>query len=49
MDTAYAQRIIECLRMGIPPEDGVQYLTVGRDAEINQLKVRLVGDTSGAL
>lgn len=49
MEAFQARHIIEALRMGIPPENCIQYLTVGRDSEIDALKQRLTSGNSGAL
>lgn len=49
MEAALAQRVIESLRMGIPPEGHIGYFTVGRKAEIAQLTSRLTRADSGAL
>ena len=37
MDVSQAQRIIESLRKGIPPDGFVRHFTVGRKAEIDDL------------
>jgi hypothetical protein len=49
VEAALAQRVIESLRMGIPPEGHIGYFTVGRKAEIAQLTSRLTRADSGAL
>lgn len=41
MDAAQAQRAIESLRIGIPPEGFVRHFTVGRRTEIDGLTLRL--------
>ncbi len=41
MDGAQAQRVIESLRMGIPPNGFVRYFTVGRTTEIDGLTQQL--------
>jgi hypothetical protein len=41
MDAAQAQRVIESLRKGIPPEGFVRHFTVGRKKEIADLAERL--------
>jgi len=46
---AEAQRVIESLRKGIPPNGFVRRFTVGRRSEINQLAARLSQGNSGAL
>ncbi len=43
------QRVIESLRLGIPPDGYVRYFTVGRISEIAELTVRLQQSRSGAL
>lgn len=49
MDYAQAQRVIESLRKGIPPDGFVRHFTVGRASEIARLKERLDGVKPGAL
>lgn len=46
---AEEQRIIDSLRLGIPPDGFVRYFTVGRISEITQLTARLQQGKSGAL
>jgi len=41
MDAAQAQRVIESLRMGIPPDGFVRHFTVGRKTEIDGLSRQL--------
>lgn len=41
MDSAQAQRVIESLRKGIPPDGFVRHFTVGRETEIDDLTRRL--------
>ena len=48
MDTE-VQRVIESLRLGIPPDGHVRYFTVGRIEEIAELTARLQQKQSGAL
>lgn len=49
MDAAQAQRVIESLRKGIPPDGFVRQFTVGRKDEILGLTKRLRGKETGAL
>lgn len=49
MDSAEAQRVIEAMRKGIPPDGYVRHFTVGRRAEIEQLTGRLSRPSGGAL
>lgn len=49
MEAQEAQRVIEALRYGVPPERYVRYFTVGRATEIEQLTNRLRDSQSGAL
>lgn len=49
MDSAQAQRVIESLRKGIPPDGFVRHFTVGRASEIMRLTERLDTATPGAL
>ncbi len=49
MTVAQAQKAIESLRMGIPPNGYVRHFTVGRESEINQLLGRLRKPQIGAL
>lgn len=49
MDAGHAQRVIESLRKGIPPDGFVRQFTVGRKTEIDQLIDRLEKGKSGAL
>lgn len=44
-----AQRAIESLRKGIPPEGFVRQFTVGRESEMNELAARLDSGEPGAL
>jgi hypothetical protein len=48
MDRAQAQRVIESLRKGIPPDGFVRHFTVGRAFEIAQLIDRLDNAVPGA-
>lgn len=49
MDAARAQRAIESLRKGIPPDGAVRQFTVGRNTEILRLTVKLRSKETGAL
>jgi hypothetical protein len=49
MDAAQAQRVIESLRKGIPPDGFVRQFTVGRDSEICALEAMLNDSRAGAL
>src|SRR5262245_40592341 len=49
MDAASAQRVIESLRYGIPPDGHIREFTVGRRSEIAQLTDRLQKKSTGAL
>ena len=49
MDHRQAQRVIESLRKGIPPDGFVRHFTVGRESEIAQLTERLDNVVPGAL
>lgn len=49
MDAFIAQKIIESLRIGIPPDGFVEILTVGRNHEIQDLLSRLKRKKHGAL
>lgn len=49
MDRIQAQRVIESLRIGIPPDGFVRHFTVGRKTEIDGLIQRLNGQAGGAL
>lgn len=49
METRQAQRVIESLRQGIPPEGHIRRFTVGRKSEIARLTTRLDKSESGAL
>ena len=49
MDAAQAQRVIESLRKGIPPDGFVRQFTVGRESEIRQLTERIDSSITGAL
>ncbi len=49
MDLAQAQRVIESLRKGIPPDGFVRHFTVGRASEVTQLTDRLEDVVPGAL
>jgi hypothetical protein len=48
MDPAQAQRVIESLRKGIPPDGFVRHFTVGRASEVAQLTERLDDVVPGA-
>ena len=49
MDVSHAQRTIESLRKGIPPDGFVRYFTVGRSKEICELRHRLENSDGTAL
>lgn len=49
MNSKEAQRVIECLRKGIPPEGFVATFTVGRENEIESLRSRLAVGQGQAL
>lgn len=49
MDLTQAQRVIESLRKGIPPDGFVRHFTVGRASEVAQLTERLDDVVPGAL
>jgi hypothetical protein len=49
MDPAHAQRVIESLRRGTPPDGFVRHFTVGRASEVAQLTDRLDRIVPGAL
>lgn len=49
MNDVEAQRAIESLRKGIPPDGYVRHFTVGRTHEIDDLEKRLTSGASGAL
>jgi hypothetical protein len=49
MDLAQAQRVIESLRKGIPPDGFVRHFTVGRASEVALLMERLDDVVPGAL
>jgi chromosomal replication initiation ATPase DnaA len=49
MESRQAQRVIESLRQGIPPEGHIRRFTVGRKSEIARLTTRLDKSESGAL
>jgi len=49
MDATQAQRVLESLRQGIPPDGFVRHFTVGRTAEISALEKKLSSNTGGAL
>lgn len=49
MDVAQAQRVIESLRKGIPPDGFVRHFTVGRKAEIDGLVRQLESQSGTAL
>ena len=49
MDPSHAQRVIEDLRIGIPPDGYVCHFTVGRKSEIDRLNTRLKQAQKGAL
>jgi hypothetical protein len=49
MDATVAQRVVESLRKGIPPEGFIRQFTVGREAEIKRLIRALEHPDAGAL
>src|SRR3712207_1493887 len=49
MNASEAQRVIESLRKGIPPDGYVRHFTVGRQSEIEDLSDRLRRGQPGAL
>lgn len=49
MNLAQAQRVIESLRKGIPPDGFIRHFTVGRASEVAQLTERLDDVVPGAL
>jgi hypothetical protein len=49
MNISDAQRVMETLRKGIPPDGYVRYFTVGRKSEIEALETRLHDRNKGAL
>lgn len=49
MKTLEAERIIESLRCGTPPEGHVTEFTVGRGEEVNELKSILLSGSTNAL
>lgn len=49
MNPSHAQRVIEALRIGIPPDGYVCHFTVGRKSEIDRLNTRLSKAHKGAL
>jgi len=49
MDVSQAQRVIESLRKGIPPDGFVHHFTVGRSKEIRELRQRLENSDGIAL
>ena len=49
MNAAQAQRVIESLRKGIPPDGFVRRFTVGRKSEIKELKLQLKNITTPVL
>lgn len=49
MNSLEAQRVIESLRKGIPPDGYVSEFTVGRASEVDQLASRLHAERPGAL
>lgn len=49
MGPSEAQRVIESLRKGIPPDGYVNHFTVGRQSEIDFLRNRLKQQSNGAL
>ena len=49
MNAPEAQRVIESLRKGIPPDGYVRQFTVGRASEVDQLTSRLHAGEPGAL
>lgn len=44
-----AQKVVESLRLGIPPNDYIRYFTVGRVSEISILQEKLSNDIRGSL
>ena len=49
MKTQEAQRVLDSLRKGIPPDGFIGHFTVGREAEIRSLTSRLQRNTGGSL
>ena len=49
MDRPEAFRIIESLRLGIPPDGAVRHFTVGREEEIEDLRMRVQTGGAGLL
>jgi len=49
MNPVEAQRVIESLRCGIPPDGHLREFTVGRGVEIRNISERLRGEDAGAL
>lgn len=49
MDRPEAFRIIESLRLGIPPDGAVRHFTIGREEEIEDLRMRVQAGRSGLL
>ena len=49
MDRPEAFRIIESLRLGIPPDGAVRHFTVGRKEEIEDLRMRVQTGGTGLL
>jgi hypothetical protein len=44
-----AQKVVEFLRLGIPPEGHIRYFTVGRNSEIASLQEKLSNNIQGSL
>lgn len=49
MNATEAQRVIEALRTGLPPDGYVRHFTVGRQSEISQLTAKLANAQPGPL
>ena len=49
MDSSQAERVIESLRMGLPPNGYIRQFTVGREEEIFKLHQRLESNKSGSM
>ena len=49
MQSVEAQRVVEALRTGVPPDGFVRFFTVGRTHEIEELSSRLDSGQAGAL
>ena len=43
------EKLVDSLRLGIPPDGFVRHFTVGRLSEINELTTRLQNNQSGTL